>query len=498
MSLLALDIGSSSCKAVAFSSDGSILARHSSSYTPQFPRPSHAEMDPGCFWDAFCDCARHVAEDLPSPVQALSLSSHGETFIPTNQAGEAIGPAILNQDNRATHEAEWIEKKLGQKRIFEITGLVSHPMYPLPKLLWLRDRQPDLFCSAARFVSVIGYILGRLGATPYGDYSLASRYLAFDVRQHRWSEEILEAADLKPDRLPVAVPAGTIAYKINAAAASQLGLPCGTPVVLGGHDQPCGAVGVGVIKEGQAADSIGTYECVLVASDHPVLSEAALESCLNSYCHVVADRFVTIAYFPSGIMVKWFHDLLYGHENTSSSESGHYASLEANAPERPTGLYITPHLFGTCSPDFNPKARAMIYGLTAGTGRTEIYKGVLEGLACELSLVTKLLTAAAGDFQDVHVSGGGTRSALGLKLRAALTGKRLHVMRSPEAVCLGGAILAGVAVGEFKDVEEAVRAMMREEAVIEPDTKLADAYSEQLKRYQFLRSSLSAWSKEER
>ena len=123
MSLLALDIGSSSCKAVAFSSDGMILAQHSSSYTPQFPRPSHAEMDPDCFWGAFCDCTRHVAEDLPTPVQALSLSSHGETFIPTNQAGEAIGPAILNQDNRATHEAEWIEKKLGQKRIFEITGL---------------------------------------------------------------------------------------------------------------------------------------------------------------------------------------------------------------------------------------------------------------------------------------------------------------------------------------------------------------------------------------
>jgi xylulokinase len=497
MSLLALDIGSSSCKAVAFTSAGKILAQHSCSYTPYFPQPCHAEMDPSCFWNAFCDCARHVGENLASPVQALSLSSHGETFMPVNQAGEAIGPAILNQDNRATHETDWIEKRLGHKRIFEITGLVAHPMYPLPKLLWLREHQPDLFSSAARFVSVIGYILGRLGAPPYEDYSLASRYLAFDVRQHRWSEELLEAADLDANRLPVAVPAGTVAGKLNGSAASQLGLPSGTPLVLGGHDQPCGALGVGVIKEGQAADSIGTYECVLVASDKPVLSGAALESALNSYCHVVPDKFVTIAYFPSGIMVKWFHDLLYGHDNAASTESDHYAYLEANAPEDLTGLYITPHLFGTCSPDFNPKARGMIYGLSAGTGRAEIYKGVLEGLACELSLVTKLLTDAAGDFQDMHVSGGGTRSALGLKLRAALTGKRLHVMQSPEAVCLGGAILAGVAVGEYKNVEEAVRAMVREATVIEPNAQLAGAYAEQLKRYQFMRTSLSAWSKED-
>src|SRR5579862_2741226 len=187
---------------------------------------------------------------------------------------------------------------------------------------------------------------------------------------------------------------------------------------------------------------MGTYECVLVASDHPVLSDAALEGSLNSYCHVVPDKFVTIAYFPSGIMVKWFHDLLYG-DNAGGTESEHYACLEAGVPEGPTGLCITPNLIGTCNPDFDPKARAMMYGLSPGTARAEIYKGILEGLACELNRVTRLLTKAVGDFQNVQVSGGGARSPLGLKLRAALTEKCLHVMQSSEAVCLGGAILAG-------------------------------------------------------
>ena len=146
----------------------------------------------------------------------------------------------------------------------------------------------------------------------YIDYSLASRYLAFDIRQRRWSEEILAATEINAECLPVPVPAGTIAGKLDAAAASQLGLSPGTIVVMGGHDQPCGALGVGAIGSGRVADSMGTYECLLAASDQPSLTAAALAASLNSYCHVVPDKFVTLAYFPSGIMMKWFHDLLYG------------------------------------------------------------------------------------------------------------------------------------------------------------------------------------------
>ncbi|HXY15632.1 MAG TPA: FGGY-family carbohydrate kinase [Terriglobales bacterium] len=496
MSLLAVDVGSSACKAVAFNIDGEILARHASGYTPDFPKPSHAEMDPTRFWDAVCSCTQTVARNLTDPVRALCLSSHGETFIPIDRAGEAIAPAILNQDNRAVYETKWIEEQCGRKQLFQTTGLVSHPMYPLPKILWLREHQPDVFSSAARFITVIGYILQRLGLPPYADYSLASRYLAFNVRQRRWAEDILELANLKTDRLPVPMPAGTIAGKLNAAAAAQLGLLSGTKVILGGHDQPSAALGLGVITAGQASDSLGTYECVLVASNSPTLTDTALAGALNSYCHVVPDKFVTIAYFPSGIMVKWFHDLLYG-DVAEGSESEHYAILEANAPHKPTGLCITPNLIGTCNPDFNPNTRALIYGLDPGTGRGDIYQGTLEGLACELSHIAQLLSNAVGEFQDVHVSGGGTHSPLGLKLRAALTGKRLHVMQCPEAVSLGGAILAGVAIGEYKTVEEAIHRVVHEVAVIEPDAKVASEYAQQLKQYRCLRSLSPVLSKEE-
>jgi len=486
MSLLAIDIGSSRCKAVVFAATGKMLTQHASSYTPEFPAPAHAEINAERFWQAVCHCSQAVSRDLSDPVRALCLSSHGESFVPVNGRNEAIAPAILNQDNRATEEAVWFERTFDRKRLFEITGLVAHPMYPAPKILWLRKHRPDVFASPVRFLSVIGYVLSRLGLPLYIDYSLASRYLAFDIRRRRWSDEILAATKINAECLPVPVPAGTIAGKLEGAAASQLGLSPGTMVVMGGHDQPCGALGVGAIGPGRVADSMGTYECLVAVSDQPSSTDAALAASLNSYCHVIPDKFVTLAYFPSGIMIKWFHDLLYDADS-GQAESTHYTALERDAPAGPTGLCITPNLIGTCNPDFNPHVRGIISGLGPNTTRSQIYKGILEGLACELSQMTEILANAVGEFRDIYVTGGGSRSALGLQLRAALSGRRLHVMECPEAVCLGGAMLAGVASGEYQSLSEAVELVVHDVSEVSPDHAIAAAYAQQAKQYRRLR-----------
>jgi xylulokinase len=255
---------------------------------------------------------------------------------------------------------------------------------------------------------------------------------------------------------------------------------------------------------------MGTYECLLAVSDQPSLTATALAASLNSYCHVVPDKFVTLAFFPSGIMIQWFHDLLYGEAygeadggahrdrlltpggDRSSPESLHYATLEREAAAGPTGLCITPNLIGTCNPDFNPHARGIISGLSANTTRSQIYKGILEGLACEMSQMSEILSNAVGDFRDIYVTGGGSRSALGLQLRAALSGRRLHVMKCPEAVCLGGAILAGVASGEYSSFREAVELMVRDISTVSADDAIAADYAQQAKKYRQLRSALTA------
>lgn len=472
------------------------MAQSSSSYEPSFPQPSFAEMDPGVFWDAVCACCRATANNVAEPVTALCLSSHGETFVATDLHGRPLAPAIFNQDSRATSESQWLEQAVGGPRLFQITGLLAHPMYPLPKILWLRKHEPQIYASARCFVTVVGYVLQKMGFAPHIDYSLASRFLAFDVRRQCWSDELLDATKIERDRLPDPVPAATIVGRLNSEAAGQLGIPVGAAVVLGGHDQPCAALGAGNIVAGRVSDSIGTYECLLAVSESPILNDDALSASLNSYCHVVPGRYVTVAYFPSGIMVKWLQDLLYpGGARDSASETPPrelgarpFESLEAEAPAGPTGLCVTPHLIGTCNPEFNPRARGLIAGLRPETRRAHLYKGILEGLAFELSLVAGALAKAVGRFDDIYVTGGGVRSALGLQLRAALTGRRLHVMCEPEAACLGSAILAGVAIGEYKNLQQAVDALVRPGKVLAPDETLAAAYQDQLKQYCHLRS----------
>ena len=499
MSLLAVDIGSSACKAAAFTTAGKLLAQHACSYVPEYPQPGFAEMNPQRFWEAVCTCCRAVASESTQVVQVLCLSSHGETFVPVDTDGRPLAAAILNQDSRATAESDWCSQEIGRHRLFQITGLLPHPMYPIPKILWLRKHEPQIFAATTHFVTLIGYLLQRMGLPPYVDYSLASRFLAFDIHKLCWSDEILTAVGLRADRLPIPVPAATVVGKLGSEAANSLGLRSGTIVVLGGHDQPCGALGAGVTDAGRISDSIGTYECMVACSNEPCLSDLAFSASLNSYCHVVPEKFVTLAYFPSGIMVKWFHDLLFASSSDLvragasdlNSEAQHYDYLESRRTPAPTGLCITPHLIGSCNPEFNPHARAVIAGLAPDTTSAQIYQGILEGLACELSLITEILVKAVGGFQDICVVGGGTRSAMGLQLRAALTRRRLHVMTAQESVCLGTAILAGVAAGEYRDIAGAVDQVVHEASVVEPDAALAASYEEQSRRYRLLRSAMT-------
>ncbi len=494
MSLLAVDMGSSSCKAVAFSAEGCALAHNTQSYTVESPHPSWSEMSPAEFWRAFVTAIRAVAMQVgDDPVEALAISSHGETFIPVDAQWRPIAPAILNADNRAGAEAKWLADQIGPGPILDITGLSPHPMYPLPKILWLRKNQPDVFLGATCFLTLPGYLLTRLGMPAYVDHSLASRFLMFDIRKRRWSDEILSACALPIEKFPTPVPAGTIAGDLSKATASDLGLNSGTPVVLGGHDQPCAALGSGVLGPGRVSGSLGTYECLVAASAAPALRDVALAANLNSYCHVVPDRFVTLAYFPSGIAIEWFVRLFHAAQGSPASASLNELceELERRATPEPTGLCVTPHLLGSCNPDFDPNATGVITGIRPHTTRADLYKGILEGIACEFAAMVDLLQQATGPFEDVYISGGGGRSRLGLQLRAALANVTLHRMQCSEAVCLGTSILAGVAIGKFKTPASTVEKVVRDSETIPPDPAMAAQYAAQKMQYSTLYSSLA-------
>ncbi len=486
MSLLGIDLGSSQCKAMAISASGEILATAVSGYSAVSPGLNMSEMDPELFWQAAVTTIRSVAERTTNdPVSALAISSHGETIIPVFKDGTAAGPAIMNSDNRAIEEACMCESRLGKEKVYRITGSVIHPMFPLPKICWLRKHNTDIYAQSDRFVDVAGYILLRMGMPAVTDYSLASRYMAFDINTRKWSEEMLESAQISADQLPDPLPSGTAIGKLGAAVAAEIGLQAGTSVVVGGHDQPCAALGSGAITPGIVADSSGTYECLAVTTHKPILDDEALSCSINSYCHVIDGKYITLAFFPAGIMLKWFCDKLARYEAHSVRDSGRdaYEYFEAHMPKAPTGLRITPHLVGSCNPCWNPNVKATIAGLTPGADIYHVYKGILEGIACEFSLNAEVLSRIAGEFGTVRITGGGSRSEFGMKLRASLTGKDMQTLRNPDSVCLGAAMLAGTATGVFSSIDQAVKLLVHPESNTLPDAGLLEEYSGQFAKY---------------
>jgi len=494
VSLLGIDIGSSSCKAAVFSTDGRTLAVATSAYAPVIGAPSTAEIDPAVFWQAVVGVVREAStRAVGDPVQALCIGVHGETFIPVDAGGNPIGTAIMNSDNRAVEEAAWWERAFGRDRLYRITGQPPHPMYPMAKLLWLQRHRPDLVEATARFVGPAEYVLLRMGLPPLTDHSVASRWLAFDIRARRWSADILAAVGITQDRLPETVPAGTLAGRLGPEAARELGLPAGTAVAVGGHDQPCASLGCGAVEPGIVSDSAGTYECLTCASEAPCLGPVSLQASLTSSCHVIPGRYATLAFFPSGIMVRWFIERLVAAESAKAIAAGidPHAWFEARMPDGPTGLWVTPHLIGAGNPYWDPQASAAVVGLTPSSDVFQLYRGILEGIACEFALEATTLEKATAPFSRVRIAGGGTGSALGLRLRAALSGKTMESLQNAEAVCLGAAILGGVAAGVYRDVHDGVAQAVRVVDELAPEPGLAAAYADQLARYNLLYPSLA-------
>lgn len=470
-------------KAVAFTSAGDILAQAAADYPTAFRENGHVEALPENLWNVFARvCGEIGANTAADPVSGLAIVSHGETFIPLGRDAAAIGPAIMNADNRATDETKRLSDALGHAELYRITGVPPHPMYSIPKIMWLKRHNPSLYERASVFATPAGYLQARLGLSPAIDHSLAGRTLAFDLDAACWSRTILDAAGIEASKFPEAVAAGVTLGRLTQEAAEALNLPAGARVALGGHDQPCGALGAGCMHDGDAADSAGTYECLTVVSGKRPERAAASRSHLNTGRHVVGGLYATLAFFPAGVLTRWFLDELVPEEE----RRGFHAKAEDQVGRLgvdPTGICVLPHLVGACTPAWDPRATGVIVGLTPPAGRWHLYKAMFEGFACELDLNIEAVERALGSIHGVRIFGGNSRHAFSVQIRADVTGKRFEALANPETVCLGAAMLAGVAAGEFAGPAAAVATMTGGMKAFEPDPVTAAAYDKQKRSY---------------
>ncbi len=482
MSLLGLDIGITGCKAVAFSGEGRALAEAYREYPLYQPHPGWMELDPDEVWAAVRAVIGQVTAAIPAdPVGALAISTHGESVVPLDAAGRTLHRFIAGIDTRATAEAAWLGEQIGKERLFHITGMPLHPMYTVNKLMWLRRHAPEVFHAAHRFTCMPDFLLTRLGLPPTMDYSLAARTMMFDVGQLVWSPEILDLVEMDPRGLSALAPSGAVVGEIAPEVAAELGLARGAVAVVGGHDQPSGALGCGAVSEGIVMDSTGTVECVAAATPHLRLDAALMQANLPIAPHTAPGMYLVLGWNSTGgALLRWFRDNFAAVEQAEATRTGAsvYDLILAQATPGPSPVLILPHFVGTGTPWMDPASKGAVLGLDLSTTRGQIIKAIPDSVSYETKLSLDAMEAAGIVIREIRAFGGGARSSMWLQTKADIYGKPVVAMDVAEAPCLGVALIAGVATGVYSDIDDGLAQMIRARQTYEPNAALHAQYME--------------------
>ena len=482
MQLAGLDIGTTGCKAAIFDEVGTLLASASREYAVDIPHPTWAEQDAENVWRLAQDAlGEAIAAAGTREIVAIGLSVQGEAVMPVDARGRALRPAILGMDTRVGRQNEWLRQTFGGEHLFARTGMPIHPVNTLPKLLWLKKHEPDIWDGATQFLLYEDFLIHRMTGEAVISRCLASRTQLFDIPENRWSAEILRALELNESRLAKVVPSGFAAGPMDAGLAQSLGLRKAPLVVTGGHDQACGALGVGLTRPGLAMVSTGTAEVVEVALPEPALNETLYNGNISVYAHVVPGLYLAMALNHSGgLLLRWFRDTVCQEELRQAQERGvdAYNLILADASPDPTDLLLLPHFGGSGTPMVDTASKGAILGLTFSTSKTELAKAVLEGLTYELRINLDLLREGGVDIRELRAIGGGARSDLWLQLKADITATPVVRPRVTEAACWGAALLAGVGAGVYASAAQASEEMLNLEQRFEPDSERQAQYEE--------------------
>jgi len=486
MSLLGIDVGTTGCKAAAFSLEGRPLAAAYQEYDVQRPQPGWAELDAALVWEKVKSTIRAVALTSASdPIRALAVSSLGEAMVPVTADRQVLGPSILAFDGRGEAYLAALRSALDDERLYRISGNTLGNHFGLTKLMWIHEQQPGLYERTFRFLPWESFVSFMLGADPVVDYSLANRALLFDLEQETWSSQILGLAGLDRAKLPDAAPSATVIGTVSDHVARELGLPPGVAVVAGAHDQCANALGCGVIDEGHAMWGMGTFTCIVPVYGQRREPTAMIERGLNTEHHAAPGRYVSFIYNQGGSLVKWYRDTFAAAEHRLAVESSNdvYPELFSEVPAGPSGLLVLPHFAATGPPGFIADSCGVVVGLRLETPRGAILKAILEGTTFYLRECIESLPATGIEITDFRAVGGGSRSDVWIQTCADIVGRPFTRPRVTEAGALGAAILAGVGVGEFPSCEAGVEAMVQAERTFEPDPEWQKRYDAWFEKY---------------
>jgi xylulokinase len=468
--LVGLDVGTTGVKALALSSDGEVVARAEREYPLSIPRPGWTEQDPELWARAADDALASLPVGRPAGI-GVSGQMHG--LVVLGERERVLRPAILWNDGRTGAECAEIERRVGRERLVELTGNRALTGFTAPKILWLRNEEPDVYRRIAHVLLPKDYVRLRLTGERATDVSDASGTLLFDVSGRRWSEDVAGALGVPLEWLPPALESPAV----SGATADDV------PVAAGAGDQAAGALGVGVDGPGPLSVVLGTSGVVFAALPRYASDP---EARTHVFCHAVPG-----AWHAMGVTLAAAGSLRWLRDTVAPGKSFDALTAEAAAsPPGAEGLLFLPYLAGERTPHADPDARGSFTGLSLRHDRGALVRAVLEGVAYSLRDSLELLRALGVEPRLARVSGGGARSDLWLRILASVLGLPLQRTGAEEGAAYGAALLGGVAGGVFADVHDAVAACVRPGPVVEPEPTWERAYGEGYERYRRLYPAL--------
>ena len=483
MSYLAIDVGTTGCKAKVIDPAGCIMSSAYREYPLIHPRPGWSELDPELVWRQVKDTIREAAAHAKGNIRALAVSAQGEAVVPLDRQGRVLDHSMVTFDTRADEVLPMLMARYSRAEIFNLTGMPPSGMYTLGKLLWLKERKREVFDRTWKFLCFEDYIHYKLGLPVLIDYSLAGKTMLLEVEGKKWAPSLLEFLDLRPEQLAEPCPSGTILGAIGPEIAVALGLPKGLVAVAGAHDQAAAALGAGVIDPGVGLDSTGTTESIALISPRPILTEGMLASNLPCYPYVLPETYLTVGFnLVAGALLQWFRDVLGGDEVRAAAVEGKavYDVMMERASSAPSDVLVLPHFAFSGTPYCDGDSRGAVVGLTLSTTRADLLKGFIEGATYAMKINLKILNKLGFNPTELRAVGGGAKSRIWLQLKADMFETKIVSLAIPDSACLGVAILSALALGDYHSAAEAVRAMVHVEETYLPDNAAASVYNERL------------------
>jgi xylulokinase len=466
--LIGLDVGTSGARAVAIDLDGNIVASAAREYPLATPRPGWTEQDPADWWSASQAVLTEVTAGLPSPALAVGLTGqmHGSVFL--DGGDQVVRPALLWNDQRTAKQCSEITERVGGNHLIAITGNPALTGFQAPKILWLREEEPEAYRRVRSVLLPKDYVRLMLSGDRATDASDASGTLLLDLRARDWSGEILDRLEIPRTWLPGVHEGPEPTGAVNASAARVTGLPAGIPIAAGAGDNAAAAVGNGIVREGLVSSSIGTSGVVFADSLEPRVETAGR---IHAFCHAVPDRYHVMGVtLSAGGSFRWWKDI------AGVTDYDALAALAEQAPPGSEGLLFLPYLSGERTPHLDPAARGSFIGLQLRHGPAHLARAVMEGVVYSLKDCLDLIRAMGVPVERVLVTGGAARGALWRQLQADVFGLPVYRNQVDEGPAFGAALLAGVAAGMYRDVNDAVGRVKIDDKPVMPDAGRHELY----------------------